>query len=200
MISKTQRLIAQATAAAMMTAAIGLALAPSTAPAQGATVSSDSQRVSGVLTVKAVDLPSRHMVVTDSAGDEYELKVPTSVRNFEQIKPGHKIKATYTLATEFVISRPNTPLPKDAEASITARAAKGELPAGVVANHVVVTGAVLGIDMAKHTLKIVSPQGGEVHTIYVRNADRQKAMAKLKVGDTITAYITESLVVAVSPA
>ena len=33
-----------------------------------------------------------------------------------------------------------------------------------------------------------------------RRYDRQKAMAKLKVGDTITAYITESLVVAVSPA
>ena len=200
MISKTQRLVGRAMAAATMTAAIGVACAPPAALAQSTVASSDSERVSGVLTVKSVDQPTRHMVVTDASGEEYQLKVPASVRNFDQIKPGQKIKATYTRATEFVISRPNTPLPKDTEASMQARAAKGELPAGAVANHVVVTGAVLGIDMAKHTLKIVSPQGGEVHTIYVRNADRQKAMAKLKVGDTITAYITESLVVAVSPA
>jgi hypothetical protein len=98
-----------------------------------------------------------------------------------------------------VLSAPNTPLPPDAETTIAARAAKGELPAGVVANHVVVTGAVVGVDKAGHTLKLVSPQGGEVHTVTVKSPDGLKALDKVKVGDTITAYLTESLLMAANP-
>ena len=109
------------------------------------------------------------------------------------------INATYKLESEFVISSPNTPLPADTQTVVAARAAKGELPAAVVANHIVVTGAVLSIDKVKHTLKLVDPKGGQVHTIVVSNKDRQQAMQQIKVGDTITAYVTESLLVAVAP-
>ena len=124
------------------------------------------------------------------------MKVGKAVHNLDRIKPGDKIHATYTLETEFVISSPNTPLPADTQTMVVRAPAKGELPAAVVANHLVVTGAVLGIDKTKHTLKLVDPKGGQVHTIVVSNKDRQQAMSQIKVGDTITAYVTESLLVA----
>lgn len=150
--------------------------------------------------VKSLDLATRHVIVTDGEGNNYSLKVPEEYRNFDQLKVGDTISATYTVSTEFVMSPPNSPLPPDTDTVVAARAAKGELPAAEVANHVVVTGAVIGLDMANHTMKLVSPQGGEVHKITVDQPDGRKAMAKLKVGDTITAYVTESLLVSTTPA
>lgn len=42
---------------------------------------------------------------------------------------------------------------------------------------------------------VVSPQGGQVHTISVQRAAGRAAMAKLKVGDYVTAYITKALLI-----
>jgi hypothetical protein len=195
-----QRILRGAAAAAAITLGLGIVAAPLAVMAKSTVATANGQSVSAKVTVKSIDAATRHLVVASPSGEIMTLKVPTSVRNFSQIKVGDTIKATYTLETEIVISSPNTPLPSDTQAVIAARAAKGELPGAAVANGMVVTGAVLAIDMAKHTLKIVNPKGGEVHTIVVKSADRQRAMAKLKVGDTITAYVMESLVITVNPA
>jgi hypothetical protein len=199
MNSKTQRLL-QYAAATVMVATLGIAAAPQTVMAKSTVATALGQSVSAKVTVKSIDAANRRLVVTSPSGEVFSIKAPPSVRNFSKIKVGDTIRATYTRETEIVISTPNSTLPSDTQAMVAARAAKGQLPAAVVANGVVVSGAVLAIDMAHHTLKIVSPQGGEVHTITVKSADRQKAMSKLKVGDTITAYITESLLIAVNPA
>ena len=200
MTPRTRNLLQHAAIAAATSIALGLAAAPSTALAEGMVAGlGNVQSVSTEVTVKSVDPATRHIVVATAAGENFTLKAPPAVRNFDQIKAGDKIKATYALETEFTISSPNSPLPPNTETSIAARAAKGEVPSAVVANHTVVTGAVLGIDMTKHTLKLVDPNGGQVHTIFVRNADRKKAMAQIKVGDTITAYVTEALLISVNP-
>ncbi len=200
MASKSHRL-ASVAAVAAASIAVCFAAAPLVAGAQGMKAGAgNTQTTTKTVTVKSVDASTRHIEVTDAAGDTYTLKAPAAVRNFSQIKPGDKIKATYTIETEYVLSSPNSPLPANSETTIAARAAKGELPAAVVANHMVVTGNVLGIDLAAHTIKIVNKDGGQVHTIYVRNAERQKLLPKVKVGDTITAYITEALLLSVTPA
>ena len=200
MALKKHRLTRHPAAAAAMLVALGLAAAPAAAFAASTTAEHSSQSITTTALVKSIDPATRHIVMMSASGDLLSMKAPPEVHNFSQIKVGDKIRATYTVETELVISSPNTPLPRDTEATMAARAAKGELPAALVANHLIVTGAVLAIDMANHTLKIVSPQGGEVHTITVKRADRQKAMAKLKVGDKITAYITESLLLSVHSA
>jgi hypothetical protein len=180
---------------------LALAFAPAPASAEGVVAASGSlQTASAKVTIKSVNAATRHLVVQDASGDVFSIKVPKAVHNFKQIKAGDTVTATYQRETEYVLSSPNSPLPPDTDTVIAARAAKGEVPAGLVADHVVVTGAVVGIDHAKHTLKLVDPKGGEVHTIYVRSADGQKALAKMKVGDTITAYVTEALAITVNPA
>ena len=162
-------LIATVAAGALAAAAPALALPTDMSAGMGS-----SQTVTAKVTVKSVDLATRHLTVVGAGGETFTMKVPASVQNLPQVKAGDTITATYT-----------------------ARAAKGEVPAAVVANHVVVTGAVVGIDMEAHTLQLVDPQGGQVHTVKVTDPQRQAAMAKLKVGDTITVYVTESLLVAV---
>lgn len=188
-----------AAAAAGLLIALGLAAAPSAGLAQEKAAVTRSETISGKVTIKSIDPATRRMVVTNSAGENTAMKVPPEVHNLDQLKAGDTINATYTLEAEFVLSAPNTKLPPDTDTVIAARAAKGELPAGAVANHIVVTGAVVGLDKANRTLKIVSPQGGEVHTVKVTSADGIKALDKVKVGDTITAYLTESLLMSASP-
>jgi hypothetical protein len=180
--------------------ALTFAATPPPALSASKTVENSVQSETATVTVKSLDMATRQMVAVSPSGEVFAMQVPAQVRNLSQVKVGDKIRATHTVETEIMISGPNTPLPPDAEATLSARAAKGELPAGVVAHHIVVTGAVLGIDMANHTLKVVNPQGGQVHTITVRRADRQKAMANLKVGDKITAFVTESVLISVQPA
>jgi ribosomal protein S1 len=189
----------KAAAAAGLLIALGFAAAPASVLAQQKASVSRSETVSGKVTIKSIDQATRHVVVTNSDGENTSMKVPPEMHNLDQLKVGDTINATYTLEAEIVLSAPNSKLPPDTETLIAARAAKGELPAGAVANHIVVTGAVVGVDKAKRTLKIVSPQGGEVHTAKVTSADGVKALDKVKVGDTITVYLTESLLMAANP-
>ena len=189
-----------AAVAAGILVALGLTGVAAAAPAHDQVSVSRSESVTGKVTIKSIDPATRHVVVTNEAGEDTSLKVPPEVHNFDQLKVGDTIKATYSLEAEFVLSQPNAPLPPDTETAIAARAAKGELPAGAAASHIVVTGAVVGVDQAKHTLKLVSPQGGEVHTVQVTSPEGRKALAKVKVGDKITAYVTESLLITAGPA
>jgi hypothetical protein len=182
-----------AAAPALFTAAP--ALAASADPLAGVGM---LHKVTVTATVVSVDPATRHVVV-DHGGQRFTLKAPPGMRNFDQLQPGQKITATYAVQTAFALSPPNGQLPPDTETTIAARAAKGEVPAAVVTNHVVVTGAILGIDAAKNTLRIVSPRGGEVYTVEVRTAAGRAALPKLKVGDKITAYINEALLLTARP-
>ena len=185
-------------AALFTTLVIGLAVTPAAAFAQGLLAGlGESRTVTTAVTVKSVDITTRHLVVAGPSGEVFSLKAPVALENFTAIKVGDTIKDTYTRETEFALSAPNAPLPPNIETTIAARSESGELPAGLVANHLVVTGAIVAIDPETHTLKLVDPKGGQVHAVHVRNPDRQRAFAQLKVGDTITAYVSESLLVSV---
>ena len=187
----------RAAASVAIAAAIGLA-APCAALAQPAKSMTDVRQASEKVTVVSIDPASRHVVVRKATGETATLKAPPEIRNLDQLRPGDTITATYSIETEYALSPPNKPLPEDTQTLIAARAEKGELPAAVVANHMIVTGAVLAVDMANHTLQVVSPQGGEVHTVDVKSAEGRRLMGQLKPGDKITAYVTESLLISAS--
>jgi exosome complex RNA-binding protein Csl4 len=190
----TQHRARRAAATIAIAAAVGLA-APCVALAQPAGSVTNLQQASEKVTLVSIDRATRHIVVRNAAGETASLKVPPEVRNFDNLQPGDTISATYSLETEFALSPPNQPMPKDTQTIIAARAEKGELPAAVVANRMTVTGAVLSVDTQAHTLKVVSPQGGMVHTVAVTSPEGRRLMGQLKPGDKITAYVTESLLI-----
>jgi Cu/Ag efflux protein CusF len=190
----------QTQALAAVAAIILISTAPEAAFAQNAKAEIGTvESMTGAVTIKSIDPATRRLVVLNDAGEAISMTAPDEIRNFDQLRVGDKITATYTLKTEFVLSAPNAPLPPDTQTVVAARAGKGERPSGAVANQIVVTGAVVGIDAANHRLKIVSPQGGEVHDVKVTSADGLKAFDKVKVGDKITAYVSESLMLAANP-
>jgi hypothetical protein len=150
-------------------------------------------------TVKAIDLDTRTVTLVGPQGETTTMKVGEQVQNLAQVKPGDTVIARYYESVAYVVAPPGTKLPEDTLAVAAARAVPGEMPAGGVAEKIVVTGLVVGVNPAAHTLSLVDPAGGEISTIAVRDPEYQQLLGTIKVGDTITAYVSEALVAAVEP-
>jgi hypothetical protein len=189
----------RAGAIAAAIAALALATAPAamaqTTISKKTTTTSQSAQITTAVTVESVDVANRHLTVKSPSGETMVLKVSPALRRLGDLKPGDKLKATYYAEVAYAISQPGKPLPEDTDTVFTARAAKGEVPAGLVASHSVVTGAVLNIDVPGSKVKVVNVKGGEVHELDVATDEGKALLAKLKVGDKVTAYITEALLV-----
>jgi hypothetical protein len=188
---------AGAIAAAM--AALALAAAPAamaqTTLSTKTTTTSQSAQITTAVTVESVDVAKRHLTVKSPSGETMVLKVSPALKRLGDLKPGDKLKATYYAEVAYAISQPGKPLPEDTDTVFTARAAKGEVPAGLVATHSTLTGAVLNIDVPGSKVKVVNVKGGEVHELDVATDEGKALLAKLKVGDKVTAYITEALLI-----
>lgn len=197
-------------AGAWMTGALALALAavppvaatmatPALAQAGGMFGGGDSAVASIQATVKAVDLKAHTVTLVGPQGETKTIKVGPEVQNLAQVKPGDVVVAKYLESAAYVIAPPGTKIPDDTLAIAGVRSAPGEMPAGGVAGKLVVTGLVVGVNPATETLSIVNPQGGEVLTVAVKGQENQQLLPSIKVGDTITAVISEAIGIAVEP-
>ena len=162
-------------------------------------VLSGSQTETATVTVKSVDVASRHVVVTNAAGEHFTLKAIPEMRNFAQLKPGDTLKIRYSLGVEYTLQVRGAKKPANEQTLISTRNPTGGAPGGAAVNTIVVTGNVVAVDAARHTLKLVNHKGGEVHNILVSDPEGIKALPKVKVGDAITARVSEALIIAVNP-
>ena len=159
-----------------------------------------SETVSARATVKSVDLNSRTVTLVGPQGNTLTLKVSDEVANFPTVKPGATVNVRYYASTAYVLSPPGAKLPDDSLTAAGVRAAPGQTPAGAVSARLVVTGLVVGVDPAAHKIDLVNPSGGAVHSIAVVTPEGQQNLKLVKVGDTITAVISEALAIALDPA
>lgn len=159
-----------------------------------------AETVSARATVKAVDLQTRKVTLEGAGGNTIVLTVGEQVQNLPQVRPGDTVIARYYTSSAFVLAPPGTKLPDDSLTVAGARAAPGDKPAGAVESRMVVTGLVVGVDPALHTLSLVDPAGGAVRSVNVVTPEGQQSMKLIKIGDTITAIITEAVLVGVEPA
>jgi hypothetical protein len=198
---RSSRLIVLSTAAMVLALGAPMVLSESAmAQASGMAGLGESDTISLRATVKRVDLKSRVVTLVGPLGNTLTLKVSDDVRNLPQVRPGNKVIVRYHAAVAYVLAPRGTKLPDDSLTAAGVRAAPGQLPAGAVGSKLVVTGTVVGVDPVAHTLQLVNPSGGMVRTVDVVTPEGQKNMGLIKVGDTITAIITEAVAVAVEPA
>jgi hypothetical protein len=174
---------------------------PARAQASGMFGVADTDTVSERATVKAVDMKTRTVTLVGPKGETTTLKVGDQVKNLA-LKPGDTVVARFYDSVAYVVAPAGTKLPEDAMAIAEAQAAPGERPAGGVGTKIIVTGLVVGVNPVAHTISLVNPPpaGGEIRTLTVKNPQYQQMLPQIKVGDTITAVISEALVVAVEPA
>lgn len=147
--------------------------------------------------ITAVDPATRKLTLADRSGKTITLTAGPGVR-LDMLKVGDTVDAQYYRSVAFVVSPPGAPAPKDEMEQALARPVSA--PGGISMSVTQISGLVVGIDLNAHSIEVVNPQGGEVVTINVTNPERQAMLPMLKVGDTITAVISQALAVSVQPA
>jgi Cu/Ag efflux protein CusF len=199
----TPKILAKGGPALVLATTLALAAWPPSVSAQTQTQTKSesptsftrAQKVNATFTVESVDVAKRHVTLKRPNGEHMTLQVSDQVRNLPSLKPGDKVQATYYSEMEIALAPPGKPLPVNTQRVVTARAKEGELPGGLVANHMTITGAVVGVDKTKNLVKVVNPQGGEVHEFNVTSPEGRAMLQRLKPGDKLTAYITEGLLI-----
>ncbi len=168
-----------------------------TAAVQAPNTTGDAALLTATARVVSVDQANRTVRLRGPKGRTFTIAAGPEVQNFDQIRRGDTVTVQYYELIAFTLGKPGTVTPADAASASVATAQPGALPAGVVSRRITVTGLVTGIDMNAHTLTLVDPKGGGVQTIHVTNPQRQQDMQAVKVGDTITATITQAVAVSV---
>jgi len=149
----------------------------------------------------AINSDTRAVTLKGRSGNEVTLTAGPVVR-LDMLKVGDTVNAQYYRSVAFVITPPQSgsgvPAPSQDEiAQIVAQPA--EAPGGIGVRVTKISGTVVGIDMAAHSIDLVNPSGGGVYTIDVTDPKRIAMLSELKVGDTITAVVSQALAVSIEP-
>jgi hypothetical protein len=151
--------------------------------------------------ITAINRKTRAVTLVGSSGDRATVTAGPAVR-LEKLKVGDRVNAQYYRSVAFMVKPPaggnGTPVSDDQITQIIAQPAQA--PGGIAVRLTKVSGTVVGIDLAAHRIDLVSPAGGGVYTIDVTEPSRIAMLGSLKVGDTITAAVSQALAVSIEPA
>ncbi len=181
-------------------AAFALALAASggawaQAPVAGlATVTSSK----GEAKVTAVDPGTRVVTIVTADGRTVTGKVGDRVQNLEQVKAGDIAVVTYEERTSFVLSEPGTKVPGAGEVMVSARAAKGQLPAAGLMRQSLANYTVVSTNTQANTITLVNAAGGEVRTFDIMDPTARAMLPRVKPGDFLTAIDRQTLIATIA--
>lgn len=147
--------------------------------------------------ITAIDPAKRQVTLTGRSGKPVTVTAGPNVR-LEMLKVGDVVNAQFYRSVAFLVSPPGERVPEDSIQQVTAQPAQA--PGGITIQTMVISGLVVGIDLASNSIDLVNPQGGEVFDFTVMDPARQAMLPSLKVGDTITAVISAELAVSIEPA
>ena len=192
-------------AAAFVTAA-GAAIVPVAAPT-AALAQSNNPVLSNVIPqsaavtlhakIRAINPETREITLAGRSGTSVTVQAGPAVR-LDMLHVGDTVNAQYYRSVAFMLSAPGMPAPEDQMEQAIAQAAQA--PGGIGVRETKISGLVVGLDQAAHSVDIVNPSGGGIYTINVADPSRQALLETLKVGDTITAVVSQALAVSVTPA
>jgi Cu/Ag efflux protein CusF len=151
--------------------------------------------------ITAIDTGTRAVTLAGASGSAVTLTAGPLVR-LDLLKVGDRVNAKYYRSIGFVVNPPadgnGVPVSDDEIAQITAQQA--QVPGGVGVRLTRVSGTVVGIDLAAHSVDLVNPSGGAIYTVDVTDPARVALLSTLKLGDTVTAVISQALAVSIEPA
>jgi hypothetical protein len=171
--------------------AAGLALEmPTNASAQGVELGDGVVITAEVVAIDRVD---RTLALRGPDGNVVAVEVSHAARNFDQIRVGDMVKITYYESVALYIGKKGQK-PEESAGLVTARSAKGAMPAGIAVEAVDISAEVMAIDKQKRAVTLELPDGRKVTTKVDKSV---KAFDTLKVGDAIHARYTEAIAISV---
>jgi hypothetical protein len=161
----------------------------------------DSEVVSVQAKITAIQPSTRWVTLAGASGQQVTVVAGPAVR-LDLLKVGDRVNAKYYRSVGFVMTPPSAgngvPTSDDQITQLLAQPVQA--PGGFGVRLTKVSGTVVGIDLAAHSVEVVDPSGGGIYTIDVTDPSRIAMLVSLKIGDTVTAVISQALAVSIEPA
>jgi len=143
--------------------------------------------------VVAIDRVDRTLALLGPDGNVVAVEVSQAARNFDQIEVGDIVKVAYYESVALYLGKRGQK-PEGTASLVTARSAKGDMPAGIAVEAVDISAEVQAIDKQKRAVTLKLPDGRKVTTKVDKSV---KAFDTLKVGDSVHARYTEAVAISV---
>lgn len=176
------------TAAAL---APGLALADHHEAAERTVAVAEKVNLKGK--VVSINAETRSVVVEGELGRQIEIHAPKDSPNFDQIKVGDPVAATYVEAIAISIAPVADAKPGVSSTVDVSTAPKGATPAGTIAERIEMRAVVKAVDTETRTVTLDVPGGGE-KTLKV---DPAIELDKIKVGEQVSVALTRALAISI---
>ncbi len=144
-------------------------------------------------TIEKIDAATRNVTLKFPDGKTQVITCGPEVRNFDQMKVGDQVKATYAESVAIWV-RKSTEKPSAGQVETVEVAPKGAMPGAVMTKTTEVTAKVEAIDYKKRTVTLKGPEGN-VNTYPVD--ERVKRLNEVKVGDEVVLRVTNAFAISV---
>lgn len=143
--------------------------------------------------VISIDAATRSLVVEGEQGGQIEIHAPANSPNFDQIKVGDPVAATYVEAIAISIAPVADAQPGVTERVDVSTAPKGATPGGVITEQIELRAVVKAVDAETREVTLDVPAGGQ-RTI---KAGPLVQIEKVKVGEQVRLSVTRALAITI---
>jgi hypothetical protein len=151
------------------------------------------EAVTASATVTAIDAAARTLTLKLPDGTTRSYKVDQAVKNFDQIKVGDQVKATYAESVAIFV-RKSSEQPAAGEVSTVQVAPKGAKPGIIMTDTSEIIAKAEAIDYKKRTITLKGPEGNLATFKVDKSVKRFK---NVRVGDDLVIRVTNAMVIAV---
>ena len=143
--------------------------------------------------VVSIDANARTVVVEGEQGRQVSIVAPEDAPNFDRIKVGDPVVATYYESVALAIAPVADAEPGISGASALATAAPGETPGAAMAELIQLRAVVKAVDPETRSVTLDVPEGGE-RTL---KAGEALDLEKVKVGEQVSVTLTRALAISI---
>jgi hypothetical protein len=143
--------------------------------------------------IQAIDPGAGTLTIAPENASPIPMTVASGV-NLADISVGDVASVHYTREVRFVTGSPNAPVAKPGTDTVGQVA---QTPADIATRAAVIVGRVVKLD-GPNAVDVVNNNGGGIYTIRTTQLTREAAIAKLKVGDSITVSVSPIIATSVA--
>jgi hypothetical protein len=160
-------------------------------PAEGAVMIGEKINLTGK--VISIDKATKTVVVEGEQGRQVSIKAPADAPNFDQIKVGDPVAATYIESIALAITPVADAEPGASALTAVVTAPPGATPGGVMAEQIQLRAVVKAVDTKTRSVTLDVPNGGERTLKVGEGLD----LENVQIGQQVTVTLTRALAISI---
>ncbi len=190
-MSRRMRVIGIGLLATVVAASVAWAQTVQTEVTAGEGTLEAAELIRFAVTVDKVDVATREVTVRRDDGTVETVKAGDEVQRLDEVKAGDRVEIAVYRSLTLSLDRVEGGEPAAGATGADVRTQPGELPGGIATRQVTLTAKVTAVDKEASTVALIGPKGRSA----VLEVDPE-VLAKVAVGDLVSAVYTEALAVA----